>query len=58
MKSGTIQDELNNAAVAVGANMARAVVAAELYRQTGTLPAWAHNQENPPPCRTIQTPTG
>lgn len=34
-----IIDETNNAAVAVGASMARAVIAAQLYAQDGTLPS-------------------
>lgn len=36
-----IIDERTNAAVAVGASMARAVIAAQLYAQDGVLPSWA-----------------
>lgn len=30
--------------------MARAVLAAHLYRQTGTLPVWATTPKGTPPC--------
>lgn len=40
-------DETSNAAVAVGADMARAVLAAEQYRQTGALPVWATTERIP-----------
>lgn len=39
--ANVVQDEHNNAAVASAAAMARAVIAAELYRTTGELPSFA-----------------
>lgn len=46
--ANVVQTEQNNAAVAVGASMARAVLAAEHFRQLGTLPAWATDPERTP----------
>lgn len=45
--SGVAVDENTNAAVGAGADMARAVVAAEIYRQTGDLPVWATDERTP-----------
>ena len=45
--ANVVPNELSNAAVAAGASMARAVIAAEIYRQTGALPVWATNREDP-----------
>lgn len=41
-----VQTEQNNAAVAAGAAMARAVLAAEYFRQAGAMPAWATDRED------------
>mgnify|MGYP001557957613 CR=1 FL=1 len=44
--AATVPDETSNAAVAVGADMARAVIAAEHYRTHGHLPAWATDRKD------------
>jgi hypothetical protein len=42
-----VPDETSNAAVASAAAMVRAVLAANHYRQTGALPAWATKRKDP-----------
>lgn len=44
-----VPDERTSPAVAIGAAMARAVIAAELYRLTGELPAYVPRGCDSPP---------